>query len=210
MPATLTILFGAGGHAKVVLEALRASAGGLAVVVLDDAALPADFRLLDLPVAGGRGWLTSERTRGAVVIPAIGSNRPRAAVMTWVRSLGATLGTVRHPSSIVSPSAVVGAGSFLAPGAIVNAQSRLGEGVIVNTGASIDHDCELGDAVHVGPGARLCGGVRIGTGSLVGVGALVIPGITIGEGVTVGAGGVVVRDVANGQTVVGNPARAHR
>lgn len=41
----------------------------------------------------------------------------------------------------------------------------------------------------------------------VGTGAVILPGVTIGAGATVGAGAVVTNDVADGETVVGNPAR---
>jgi acetyltransferase-like isoleucine patch superfamily enzyme len=41
----------------------------------------------------------------------------------------------------------------------------------------------------------------------VGTGAIILPGVTIGAGATVGAGAVVTKDVADGETVVGNPAR---
>ncbi len=41
----------------------------------------------------------------------------------------------------------------------------------------------------------------------VGTGAVILPGVTIGAGAIVGAGAVVTKDVADGETVVGNPAR---
>jgi acetyltransferase-like isoleucine patch superfamily enzyme len=44
----------------------------------------------------------------------------------------------------------------------------------------------------------------------VGTGAVILPGVTIGAGATVGAGAVVTKDVADGETVVGNPARVVR
>ena len=44
-------------------------------------------------------------------------------------------------------------------------------------------------------------------GASIGTSATILCGITIGERAIIGAGSVVTRDVADGETVVGNPAR---
>ena len=49
--------------------------------------------------------------------------------------------------------------------------------------------------------------VWIGNDAWIGGGAIILPGVTIGDGAVIGAGSVVTRDVAEGQTVMGNPAR---
>jgi maltose O-acetyltransferase len=51
--------------------------------------------------------------------------------------------------------------------------------------------------------------VRIGSDVWIGGGAIILPGVTVGDGAVIGAGSVVTRDVGAGQTVSGNPARAH-
>jgi UDP-2-acetamido-3-amino-2,3-dideoxy-glucuronate N-acetyltransferase len=45
-------------------------------------------------------------------------------------------------------------------------------------------------------------------GATLGSAAVIMGGVRIGQGALVGAGAVVTHDVGNGQTVVGNPARA--
>jgi UDP-2-acetamido-3-amino-2,3-dideoxy-glucuronate N-acetyltransferase len=45
-------------------------------------------------------------------------------------------------------------------------------------------------------------------GVSIGSGATVLCGVRLGKGAVVGAGAVVTRDVAEGETVLGNPARA--
>lgn len=197
-------VFGAGGHAKVVIEAIRAATPDAVIGVIDDNAANWGKSLLGVPVVGGRDHAAAHR--GIPLVPAIGNNQSRLAVMRWAATEGLALATVIHPGAIVSPSAVIEAGSVLAPGAIVNADTRLGHGTIVNTGASVDHDCTIGAGVHVGPGARICGGVNIGDGTLVGVGAVIVPGIVIGTACIIGAGAVVIRPVADGTCVFGVPA----
>lgn len=200
------ILFGAGGHARVVLDALLARDPDREVIVLDDAA-PAGRPLLHLSVSGGRDWLLANHRPGDVVIPAIGDNRARLALIEWAEKGGFRVETVIHPAAIVGREVVLGAGCFLAAGAIVNPCSTVGRGVIVNTAASIDHDCRIGDGVHLAPGVRLCGTVTLGARTLVGVGAVVIPGRTVGADVVIAAGAAVAADVRDGQRVGGVPAR---
>lgn len=207
--AARLILFGSGGHAKVVLEAIRAAHPGCEVAILDDDPEAAGRNLFGEVILGGRAWLKGNWPDAAVV-PAIGTNAARAALIDWLRGEGRSLASVVHPGAILSPSVAVGAGAFLAPGAIVNAETILGEGAIVNTAASVDHDCRIGAAAHIAPGAHLCGGVRVGARSLIGAGATVIPGVAIGADAVVGAGSVVIADLADGARVAGCPARPLR
>jgi sugar O-acyltransferase (sialic acid O-acetyltransferase NeuD family) len=196
-------LFGAGGHAKVVLEALWASRPGQHPIVVDDA--PANHRsLLGISISGGREALSA--ADDVVVVPAIGLNASRADLLRWLKEVGIPIVSVVHPAAVLSPTARIGGGCFLAPGAIVNAEAVLEDGVIINTGASVDHDCFIGFCAHVAPGSRLCGGVSVGAMALVGAGSVLIPGIRVGAGAVIGAGSVVVRDVPAGATVAGCPA----
>lgn len=200
------ILFGAGGHAKVVLESLLFASPSANVVIVDDAAKPVKA-LLGHPVLAGRREI--ERLgKQARVIPAIGNNVARAAVTEWLIDLGAEPISVIDRRAAVSRSASIGRGAFVAPGVVINAQSQIEDAVIVNTGASIDHDCAIGIAAHIAPGVRLCGGVSVGPRALVGVGTSIIPGIRVGADAVIGAGSVVIRDVADGARVAGNPARS--
>jgi len=144
------IVFGAGGHAKVVLEAVTASFPDCAIAILDDAPGASGSQLLGIPVSGGRDWL-GDHWPGAPVFPAIGNNAARAELIDWLGRSGRQVAAVVHPRALLSPSASLGPGGFLAPGAIVNAETVLGPGVIVNTGATIDHDCHIGIAAHVAP-----------------------------------------------------------
>lgn len=205
---TRVVLVGAGGHARVVLEALQAddsievigavSSDGLGIDDLGIAMLGTDADL---------DAVARDHDLDAACV-AIGHNPAREAAARRWSATGRPLVSAISPHAVVSPRAVIGAGTVVFPGAVVNPATRLGVGVIVNTNASVDHDGDLGDFVHVAPGCALAGGVSVGARTLVGIGARVLPGIRIGADAVVGAGAVVTADVPDGITVVGVPARA--
>ena len=187
-------VFGAGGHGKVVIDAIERHSLMQVAGVFDDQSAPGTM-LLGHTVIGGRGALLERRAEIDGAIVAIGNNRARAEVADWLCEIGIPLETVVHPAAIVAPSAFIGAGTLIMPGAVVNADARVGNNVIVNTGAIIEHDCNVGNAVHVAPRAVLCGSVSIGDATLVGAGTVVVPGVRVGGALQIKAGTVVVRDV---------------
>lgn len=200
-------VFGASGHAKVVLDIL-ARAGIPVELVIDDDPSRTGQSLLGHRVAGGREALLARQAAAASGIVAIGGNAPRLAVAQWLASQGFGFASAVHPSAVVGAEVGIGEGTVVMAGAVVNPATSIGRHCIVNTCASIDHDCRVGDGVHVAPGARLCGGVTVGDGAFVGAGAIVVPGRQVGAGAIIGAGAVVLQDIPERAVVAGNPARA--
>lgn len=203
------ILLGAGGHARVVAEAACLSGLTIAGYVAPEAASGDDVGMLG-PYLGDDGALPALLQGAACIALAIGFVNSVGALRRG-RMLGGVpaekLATIVHPRAIISPSARLGVGSFVAAGAILGVRCRTESGVILNTGAVVDHDCRLGANCHVATGARVTGGVVIGRNVLIGAGATIRQGVSIADGAVIGVGAVVVRDVAAGVTVVGVPAR---
>lgn len=206
------LIWGGGGHGKVVADILRAC--GHTVVGFVDAD-PTKLGQLVEP-GGGRVVIAQdlflERVRAGVLVGAvalaIGRNPTR---LDCLRALSEVMvPAFVHPSAIVSDSAGVGRGTVVFARAVINAAARIGDAVIINTGAIVEHDCVVGDGAHLSPGAVLTGGVSVGARSWIGAGATLIPGVRIGKDVIVGAGAVVLRDVPDGATVAGVPARIIR
>lgn len=202
------VVFGCGGHAKVVVEAALAASPLREIVILDDAESAGGRSIFGIPVSGTRDRLPSLRDSPAIV--AVGDNRARSDLLAWFRAQGHPLETIVHPRATIGNSVALGPCVFVSAGATIIAEAQIAAGAIINTGASVDHDCCVGEAAHVGPGVHLCGNVTIGARALIGVGAAIRPGISVCEDVIVGAGAVVVRDITAPGIFAGNPARPLR
>lgn len=198
------IVLGAGGHARPVIEALRAMGHDVAGLLDDDATAP----VLGCPVLGGMAALAALRRKGiGAAVVAIGDNASRARLGALCRSRDFAMPAVIHPAALVSPSARLGEGAQVMARAVIGPEAAIGPLVLVNTGAIVEHECRLEEAAHLGPGAVLCGGVRIGARALVAAGAVVRPGVTVGQGALVAPGAAVAAEVPPGARVGGVPAR---
>jgi UDP-N-acetylbacillosamine N-acetyltransferase len=206
------VIWGAGGHALVVADLVRASGHYTLAGYLVDAENSGYMReSLRSFVLGGSEKLDALLEDGVrEVVVAIGDCKTRLAVAARLTARGFTLATLVHPGAIVAPDANLGAGTVIAAGAVVGTQALVGENVILNTNASIDHECRIADGAHISPGAHLAGQVTVGRASWVGIGASVIDGITIGANSVVGAGAVVIRDIRDNVLACGVPAKVIR
>ncbi|MBI4815138.1 MAG: NeuD/PglB/VioB family sugar acetyltransferase [Deltaproteobacteria bacterium] len=202
------VVYGAGGHGKVVSDAARAQGYDVLGFGDDDEAKRFSGQLGLSVVCIGLSELREfcDRHRAKVVV-AIGENERRAARFSEMRAHGFELATVVHPSAVVSPSATIGAGTVVFAGVVINADATVGQNIIVNTLASIEHDNVIGDHAHICPGVRLGGGVSVGVGTQVGIGSCVRDQTKIGAYSLIGAGSVVVADIGDRVQALGCPAR---
>jgi|SRR5690606_6652410 len=188
------VLYGAGGHAKVVAEIAEQNGYSELVFCEDHGTKP---YVWEYPVL-------SAVDKDNPCVLAIGNNavRKKLAEAQSNRFL-----SLIHPGTQISNRAQIGEGSVIMAGVSINADVVVGKHCIINTNASVDHDCIIGNYVHLSPNAALAGTVYIGEGTHIGIGACVIQGVRIGKWCTIGAGAVVIRDVPDGATIVGNPGR---
>lgn len=203
------LIFGAGGHGKVVAETARAIGSWNGIMFADDA-YPQVKSVDGYPVIAGFSDARSMGSDGNDVIVAIGDNRTRLDLTVELGLSGFNPVTLIHPTAVVAQSAYLEQGTVIFAQAVVQAAARIGRAVIVNTAATVDHDCIVGDGAHLSPGVHLGGEVQVGDYSWLGVGAAVINRAAIGRGVTVGAGSCVIGNLPDGVTVVGVPARPIR
>jgi UDP-perosamine 4-acetyltransferase len=206
------IVLGAGGHARVLLEALRSSGHKVAALIDPDRALWG-AKVEGALVAGGNEKLPGfppSRHAAAVGVGAGRDTRRRRAVHEAAAAAGYVLPPILAPSAIVARSARLGAGAQVLTRAVVHPGASIGDGAVVNTAAVVEHDCRVGKHAFIGPAAVLCGGVRVGDGAFIGAGAIVLPGLKIGDGALVAAGVVVRKNVADGAKELGRARRKAR
>ncbi len=203
------IVFGAGGHGKVVAT-IAAKAGFLLAGFADDNDGLHGSTTLGLPVLGGLEWLYDMPPETYMIALAVGDNYARMAVAHSLISHHIEVATICSPSAIIADSALIGRGTVVMPGVVLNPDAVVGEGAILNTGAIVEHDVAIGHYAHVSPNAALGGGARVGDLAHIAISATVLPSVRIGSRSILGAGSVAVRDIPEGVVAFGSPARVQR
>lgn len=198
----LILVFGAGGHSKVVLDSLHL-AGYKTPVGLLDPGVKVGQKFRGIPVIGNDDAVLSYKPNQVLLVNGIGQlpgSSLRADIFERFKALGYQFLSVIHPSAVISPNTVCMEGAQVLAGAVLQPGATVGENTICNTRSSVDHDSVLGKHVHVAPGAVLCGNVRVGDMSFIGAGAVIAQGTTIGARCIVGAASFLDCDIDCGKT----------
>jgi acetyltransferase EpsM len=205
------VIFGAGGHGKVVGDA--ALEAGMSLVGFVDNRYGVD--LLGLPVLAtvreftdaidAEGDLTESDQIGFIV--AVGSNETRQRLFNDALAQGLYPVSVIHPKATISTDATIEDGTYVGAQAVVNAGAYIGENAIINTRATVEHDCVVGAHAFVAPSAVMLGESRLGEGSLLGANATLGVRLTVGEWTRIGEGAVVKEDIPSDVVALGIPAK---
>jgi acetyltransferase EpsM len=191
-------LYGASGHAKVIIDMLTTSSVIIETIIDDN---PKSETILGIEITKTSNYDFSKLEKTIITI---GNNKIRKLLSS---KLNVTFVNAIHPSAIISKYATINQGTVVMAGAIINPEAKIGAHCIINTGAIVEHDCNVENFVHVSPRAALAGNVWVGEGAHIGIGATIIQGVTIGKWSTIGAGAVIINDVPDYAVVVGNPGK---
>lgn len=195
------LIFGFGGHARVVADVAWAS--GISDFCFVDTNARENESFLGFPVV--KQW-DEDLPEGWQAFSAAGDNVRRQQQCEFIKSLGWSLAT------LIAPSATIGLGSNIAEGCLIAHQahvgpmSSIGKGCIINTGSVVEHESNVGDFTHISVNTTVAGRSVIGDNCFIGAGATVIDGISICNNVTIGAGSVVIRNIGYSGVYVGTPA----
>lgn len=192
------ILYGASGHAKVILEMLLLNGVKVDYIIDDN---PNHCEILGIKV-----YKTNIRNLDISknVVISIGDNKIRKKIS---EKYHLSYVTAIHPKSVISKFTKIGIGTVIMANATINSDVCIGKHCILNTACVVEHDCIIGDFSHISPNASLAGNVHVGVGTQIGIGASIIQGINIGKWCLIGAGSVVLNDIPDFSIVVGNPGR---
>jgi sugar O-acyltransferase (sialic acid O-acetyltransferase NeuD family) len=202
------IVFGAGGHAKVVIDVIESQAKFKIAAVYD-----ADLNkssLLGYPIFHDIGRIKEMGINNGIV--AIGHNTTRKTVALKILEIMPDFNfvTAVHPFTAIAHGVVIDKGSVIMAGCCINADSTIGMHCIINTRASLDHENLISDYVNVSPGAATGGNVSIGESTFIGLGVNIIQKISIGSNSFIGAGSLVVKQIPCNVLAYGMPAKIIR
>ncbi len=200
------IVFGAGGHARAIIDAAE-NIGFHIHGIIDVDYKNQNEKILNYPVLGNFAVLDKFDPVDTGIAIAIGDGYQRAEYFNKIQKLGFSFPFIIHPTAIISKHVKIGKGVFINAGVIINAKVDIGDNTIINTGVIIEHEVAVGKHCHICPGVKIGGRVTIGDHTFVGIGSSVIDYTKIQGDVTIGAGSVIIRDIESNSTVVGVPGK---
>ncbi|HEY0273308.1 MAG TPA: hypothetical protein VGC22_08995, partial [Chitinophaga sp.] len=157
-PANQYLIYGTGGHARVLASLVRACGREVLAYFDDQPAKPPVNEIPVMPYDAGF-------QPGAWLLTGIGNNAVRRDIAGKVQH---TFARLVHPRATVAGDAVIGSGTVVLAGAVVQAQVKIGEQVVINMLAAVDHDAVIGDYASIYPGAYIGGGAFVGQGAVIG------------------------------------------
>ncbi|OYU56019.1 MAG: transferase [Chitinophagaceae bacterium BSSC1] len=146
-----SLIYGFGGHGKVLAEALTFNAEFI-VGVFDDQPIESTRNVIYL------GTYNPNIYPELPIILGVGNNNVRKQLLQFIKH---RFQSFIHPSAQVAKSVKIGKGSVILQNAVIQANSVIGDHVIINMGSMVDHDNIVKDFVHVSP---LC---YVGSNSII-------------------------------------------
>lgn len=193
------LVYGAGGHAKSVMEMVQQDQKHTLAGIIDDDKRLTGTHVLGIPVLGTRALLPAMMAQGVSAaangVGGIIDIGVRVQIFELLESFGFTFPGLIHPRATVEPSVKIGEGVQVFANAFVGSEAILQAKCMINTNAVVSHDCEIGEYTHIAPGALLAGHVHVGRRTLIGMGVTTTIGLKIGSEVRIGNGAIILADV---------------
>lgn len=148
------IVIGAGGHGKVVSDAIIAQDKYILVGFVD-VLLP-----IGTEVIGGFKVIEKQenlhllKSKADVFLVAIGNNKVRE-VLFHLAAEYLSPAIVIHPSVILGSNVSIGEGTVILANAIISAFSEIGNNTIINASSVVDHECRIGSNCHISIGTMV-------------------------------------------------------
>jgi len=204
------VVFGASGHAKVIIDILELE-GKYNIVGLIDSYKAKNQNIFDYQILGNEEDIPelSKKYHFNHGIIAIGDNWTRKVMYEKITRANPDFEfvTTIHPSVVIGKNVSIGKGTVIMPGAIINADSKIGDFCIINTKTSVGHDSILENYSSLSSGVTLGGNVYIKEFSAISIGATIIQDIIIGKYAVIGAGSVVTKNIDHQVVAYGVPAK---
>ena len=163
------LIIGAGGHGRCCLDIARDMDIFDKISFLDDNQINKiinDGPFVIMPeveedVDGSIDEMSSYYPEFTHIHIAIGNNKLRSKLLLQAKEIGYSLPILKHPSSVVSKYASVGAGCVLFPCSVIEANAVIGNCCIITSGVVINHDAQIDEYVLVNTGTVIRPNTRI-------------------------------------------------
>jgi UDP-3-O-[3-hydroxymyristoyl] glucosamine N-acyltransferase len=109
------------------------------------------------------------------------NNAIRLKTEELMNNLGLPPFSIIHPSAIISDTAKVDLGNYIAANVVISSYAKLIGSNIVNYNSTIGHHSVINSHCIINPGARISGNVFLGKSCLVGSNSFLFQGISIGQ-----------------------------
>ncbi len=207
------LIFGASGHAKVVIDILEKSET-IEILGLLDSYKQIGGETLGYKILGTEEIIPKlmERYPDCKLIIAIGDNWKRYQKMKRILEIAPKIMFLSaiHPHAQIGKSVSIGRGVVIMAGVVINSDAFIEDFCIINTKASVGHDGKLQKFSSLAPNVTLGGNVNVGKYSAISMSSTVIQGVKIGYHALVGAGSLITEDCGNHSVFFGSPAKEIR
>lgn len=166
MEETKYVIYGAGGHARVLRNLLTSTDSSAELLCFfNDAEKP-------------------HEVDGTVVFPYSAAVFPEAVMLLGIGSakirkslaekVSHRIATLIHPSAFIADDVELGEGTVVLPQAVIQSGAKIGKHVIINSHVCVDHDAVVEDYVTTYPGVYIGGEALVGEGCLLNPNAVVM------------------------------------
>jgi sugar O-acyltransferase (sialic acid O-acetyltransferase NeuD family) len=202
------IVFGAGGHAKVVIDVIERQAKYSIGFVYDTD--PTKKNIMGYPILHDFERLKEQGLFQGII--AVGHNWSRSQLRQRidVQLPGFSYVTAIHPNTSIGRNVKIGVGTVIMSGCCINSETHIGSHCIINTCTSLDHENIVEDFGNVSPGVTTGGKVKIGEYCFIGLGVNIIQKTNVGAHSVIGAGSLVIKELKDKVLAYGTPCKVIR
>ena len=154
------ILIGNGGHCKSCIDVIENSLDfNVKGLITKDSNNSENF--MNYRIMGNDSDILNyfcPNDYGLIAVGQIKSAKKRISLFNLLKKNKISLATVKSKYSIVSKSALLGAGTITMHNSIINAGAEIGINCILNTNCLVEHEVKIGNHCHISTGAIINGG----------------------------------------------------
>ena len=205
------LIFGAGGHAKVIFSEIIQLKKYLVLGFVDDFAEKNKVIL----VYENKKYVNIGKTEDIknynkiCGVIGVGENYLRKKICEEINKKFQKFKweSIISKNSIINGNVSIGKGSVILSNSVINTGTKIENHCLINTSSSIDHDNHFKNFSSTGPGTITGGNVTIGETSHLGIGSKIKQQINIGKNTIIGGNSFVNKNCEDNSVYYGIPAK---